>query len=325
MAVWEVDLERSKITNSPELNLLFGLSPDATPTFEDIRALYAPGEEQRLATEGATLEEVRARSARGEYEPRRKGAPIADRTQIQAEVSIITPAGIPKRLLLRAQYKLMADGRPQITGVLVDITERKRSEERLAIVARELEHRVKNSLSIVQALAIQTFRHERDVAAAIRSFSGRVEALSAATDLIVEGGTPEADLDDIVNRITKPYRVGGEDCFVVEGGKVRLPARMATAIGMALHELCTNAIKYGALSNGSGRVFIMWQRTGGYLVIEWREQGGPGVATPDRQGFGTRLLKSVVRGELGGSVKLDYNAAGVSCQIKVRLQEFSRP
>src|SRR6185295_4936291 len=145
--VWEVDLETGTVTNSPALNLLFGFPKDATPSFDELRSRYAPGEVDRLAREGATLEEVRQRYAKGELRPRHeeRSSGADDRTQVQAELSIIVPSGERKNLLYRAQYAYSLEGRPRITGLLVDITDRKIAEERLAVVARELQHRVKNS------------------------------------------------------------------------------------------------------------------------------------------------------------------------------------
>lgn len=318
MAVWEVDLIAGTITNSPELNRLCGFPPDARPTFHDVRALYAPGEVERLTREGATLEAVRDQFERGLHEPR-KHDNLGDRTQIQAEVSITTPAGVAKQLLLRAQYKLSAEGRPQITGLLVDISERKAAEERLKAVARELQHRVKNSLAVMQALAIQSFRGHTDIETATRSFSGRVNALAVATDLILDGGTAGADLPQVVEAITRPYRFAGADPFTIRGAQQRLSPQAASAISMALHELCTNAVKYGAISQPSGRVFITWYPgVEDELVIDWREDGGPGVLAPTRKGFGTRLLEKVVALEIGGTVDLSFQPDGLHCRIRAR-------
>jgi two-component sensor histidine kinase len=318
MAVWEVDLAEGSITQSPELNMLYGLPPDAKPTFEDIRKLYAPGELERLATEGVTLEEVRKRSARGVYTPRPEGAPLADRTQIQAEVSIITPGGVRKRLLLRAQYKLNAKGHPQVTGVKVDITERRHFEERLALLARELQHRVKNSLAVAQSLALQSFRGKTDFATAAESFSARMRALAMAADMVLETETPGARMLGLVEKITSPYRANDRDPFVFDGEDFQLPARSTTAISLALHELCTNAAKYGALSVEDGRVSILWTRDGEQIHMRWKETGGPATDPPSRKGFGTRLLESIAR-EVRGTISIAFESDGVACQITFPL------
>lgn len=323
MAVWEVDLEAGSVTVTPELNLLFGFPIDAKPAFADYRSRYAPGEVERLATEGATLEVVRARFARGDFEPRRDGVQAAGtkRTQVQAEVSIVVPGGKTKRLLYRAQYAFSMEGRPKITGLLVDITERKLAEERLAVVARELQHRVKNSLAVVQSIANQSARSHSDPRDAMRTFTARLRALSAATDLMLDNESSETKIDDIVQRITKPYRFAASDPFVIGGADVVMPGKLASALCLVLHELCTNAIKYGALSSPGGRVMLSWRRlSGGEIIVDWKEEGGPAVLPPARTGFGTTLLETLVKHELAGSLKLDFEPAGLGCQITIGPQ-----
>lgn len=318
MAVWEVDLEAGTVTNTPELNLLFGLRPDAKPTFQELRALYAPGELARLEKEGATLEVVRRRYAKGELRPRQEAASAAgeDRTQVQADLTIITPSGVKKRLLYRAQYAFSLEGRPQITGLLVDITDRKLAEERLALVASELQHRVKNSLGVVQALAVQTLRTPADAEAAITTFLSRLKALATATDIILDSGSSAAEVSDIVTGITRPYRLNAVDPFVINGPDVRVPGKAATALGMIFHELCTNAVKYGALSSPSGRVHLNWSRSAdNRLTVDWEERGGPPVQASATPGFGARLLRTLVPADLSGSLDLRFGSSGVRCRI----------
>ena len=319
MAVWEVDLETGKMTPSPELNVLCGFDPDAEPNLQDVRALYNPGEIERLAKEGATVEVVRQRAVGGAFEPWSKGAfkSGADRTQVQAEVAITTPAGVPKRLLLRAQYALSTEGRPLLTGLLVDITESKMAEERLAVVARELQHRVKNSLSVIRAIAVQSLRGKTDAEAALESFLGRISALAAATDLILEKTASKAELGGVIEKITRPYRDKASDPFVLEGPPVILPANVATAMGMVLHELCTNAVKYGALSVAAGEVLIHWRLETNWLALTWQERNGPSVIAPSRRGFGSRLLENILAGEVGGKAEIAFAPQGVRCEIVV--------
>ena len=188
MAIWEVDLETGNVTNTRELNVLFGFPPDAKPTMKELRSRYAPGEVERLAKEGATWEVVRKRFEAGEFSPRdhQLKRNEGDRTQVQAQVTIILPSNITKHLLYRAQYAYSLEGRPKITGFLVDITERKLAEDRLSVVVRELHHRFKNTVAVVYALAKQSF-DKATTNAAMETFLGRLTALSAATDMILQG------------------------------------------------------------------------------------------------------------------------------------------
>jgi two-component sensor histidine kinase len=307
------------MTPSAELNLLCGFPPDAEPTLWDIRALYNPGELERLAVEGATVESVRQRAVGGAFEPWSEGAfkSGADRTQVQAEVGITTPAGIPKHLMLRAQYALSPAGRPRLTGLLVDITETKNAQEQLAVVAREMQHRVKNSLAVVGAIAIQSLRGRADPDAALEQFLARLHALSSATDLILKRHSSEVELSDLVKVIIKPYRGRQNSPFAISGSIVTLPAKFATPLGMVLHELCTNAVKYGSLSVSSGKVEISWAHTAGSdIVLVWQERGGPPVSAPSKRGFGTKLLDQLIAAEIGGSLKADYDPEGLRCEIR---------
>jgi two-component sensor histidine kinase len=318
MAVWEVDLATGRLTNSPELNILLGFPVDAVITLADVRELYAPGEMERLAQEGVLYEQVRGKAVGGAAAVRRdwRHMPEGDRTEIQVDFAIICPDGTPRHLLLRAQHAPALDNIGQrVTGVLVDITDRKLAEDRLAIVARELQHRVKNSLTIVQAIAAQSFR-DVDDQPAMHAFSGRVQALAAVTDAILQGGATEAPLTAVIARIVDPYRTGSSDPFTLSGPEVALPSRLATSVSMALHELCTNAVKYGALSVPEGRVALSWAVDDGVLAIDWREDGGPPVKAPTHAGFGTRLLRSLVgRGE----VATTFDPQGVRSHLRLPL------
>jgi two-component sensor histidine kinase/PAS domain-containing protein len=326
MALWEVDLELGVVTNTPDLNLLFGLPEDATPTLDELRSHYAPGEFPRLRAEGATLDVVRERYVRGDFKPRQLGPSTSeDRTQVQAEFSIITPAGVTKRLLYRAQYVLTLEGRPRITGLLVDITERKLAEERLATVARELQHRVKNSITVIQSIAYQSFRGLGDDQIAVQSFMDRLQALAIATDISLHSGQSDADITDIIEKITKPYRTGDREILLL-GPPHQVPGRMVMALGMVLNELCTNSVKYGALSAPAGQVVLQWQPTADQaLEIRWQEKNGPAVSPSPKKGFGSKLIETLVVGELGGVLDLRFEPKGIICHFTTgRLIETSK-
>jgi two-component sensor histidine kinase len=282
-----------------------------------LRALYAPGEVERLKQEGAALEAVRELYAQGRFKPRRYYFDPADddRTQVQAELSIITPSGQRKRLMYRAQYTFNLEGRPQITGLLVDITERKLAEERLSTIARELQHRVKNSLAIVQALAVQSFRSSDVSTGAIESFHARLKALALATDLILSNEIRTADLATIVQKVIDPYRCPGRDRFILGGPPVQLPEKAVTAMTMVLHELCTNAAKYGALARDNGSVVLNWQSLPGGLSIYWEERNGESLQGSLKDGFGTQLIRTLVRNDLSGTVEFNLPPTGLTCRI----------
>lgn len=318
MAIWEVDLGTGAVTHTRELNALFGFPPDYRPSLAELRSRYAPGELEKVGRLGASWEAVKELVAQGQLAPRPLGgaARAEDRTQVSAELTIIVPPNITKHLLYRAQYVTSLQGRPKITGFLIDITEKRRAEDQLAIVAAELRHRVKNSFTVVQALARQIFTQGADPDTALRSYLGRLQALSLANDIVLSTEAGTADIREIVEKITAPYREARQEAFAFEGPAMEVKGPVVTGLSMVLHELCTNALKYGALSHPAGRVHVGWRLAqGGGIDLEWREQGGPQVAAPDREGFGTRLLKRMVSDTLSGTIDLDYRPDGLRCRI----------
>ncbi|MEE1611243.1 sensor histidine kinase [Microvirga sp. CF3016] len=214
-------------------------------------------------------------------------------------------------------------------GIQIDITDQKRAEDHQRLLINELNHRVKNTLATVQSLAAQSFRgmktwDARDLLAAHASFEARLFALSRGHDILTRENWESAGIAEIVGQAFAPYRGLSDDGRLhVEGPDLRVAPPMALSLSMALHELCTNAVKYGALSVPGGRVRIAWAvpetATGQRLALHWEERGGPPVVAPVRQGFGTRLIQDGLARELNGEVRLTYGPDGVSCAIDVPL------
>ncbi|HXW71220.1 MAG TPA: PAS domain S-box protein [Methylocella sp.] len=204
------------------------------------------------------------------------------------------------------------DHRPTNIIVLVtDLTERKRHEERVEFLLREVNHRAKNLLTIVQAIATQTAA--RDPAEFIDKFSQRLQALSANQDLLVRSDWRGIGLNDLVRgqlaHFADPERIA------VDGPPLWLTASAAQAIGLALHELATNAAKYGALSSKRGRIDIGWRLEGGNFILNWKERGGPRVSPPMQHGFGTIVIDTMTKLSTKGTVTLDYAASGLKWRL----------
>jgi two-component sensor histidine kinase/PAS domain-containing protein len=199
-----------------------------------------------------------------------------------------------------------ADRKPvAIAGASRDLTELKRAEELQRLLINELNHRVKNTLATVQSLVLQTLRGAADLASARTAVSARIIALAEAHDLLTSRSWSGADVAEVVERAIAPFAAGQ---FTVEGPSLDLPPKEALALSLALHELATNAAKYGALSRPEGRVELRWRARDGELHLEWRESGGPPVAPPVRRGFGTRLLEDGL-----SQTRLDFAPGGVVC------------
>jgi two-component sensor histidine kinase len=205
--------------------------------------------------------------------------------------------------------------------VVQDITERKEAEERQKLLIDELNHRVKNTLATVQSLATQTLRGTDSPDAFRSAFEGRLIALSLAHDQLTRRHWRSAELRDIVEGTTAPHLAHAHDRIVIEGESITVTPRTALTLALALHELTTNASKYGALSVPGGHIEVRWNvmrrpSRRPMLQIEWREHGGPPVAAPARQGFGTRFIEGSIATELEGKATLAYEPAGLTCTME---------
>lgn len=203
-----------------------------------------------------------------------------------------------------------------IAGASRDLTERKRAEELQRLLLNELNHRVKNTLATIQAITAQTLRAARDLPSAREALDRRISSMAAAHDLLTLRAWTGANLIDVVRRALDAFTPAQVD---VSGCAIDVSPRHALALSLALHELATNATKYGALSRPEGRVSVQWTAEDGVLHLRWEESGGPSVAPPAQKGFGSRLLEQLVVGDLGGQTTIVYDASGVRCRISARL------
>ena len=217
----------------------------------------------------------------------------------------------------------LADHRRGFLKIFRDSTRERAHEEAQKLLIDELNHRVKNTLSTVQSIAAQSLKTSETTAQARKSFEARLFALAKAHDVLTRENWEGASLRDIVEEALAAHRDARAARFAIAGPDVRLAPRAALAIAMALHELATNAAKYGALSNESGRVRLDWRVAAGgsgpALHLTWVEEGGPPVAPPARKGFGSRLIERGLAADLDGDVRLDFRAAGVVCTIEAPL------
>jgi PAS domain S-box-containing protein len=216
--------------------------------------------------------------------------------------------------LARIDDRRTPGSRPAYSLVLRDVTRRKRAEDKLRLLVGELNHRVKNILGVVSALARQTLRGPER-----RTFDDRLQALSRAHDMTTRDAgapVPLADLLDIA--VMAPAGPGRVECA---GPPVLLPSAWVPSMTMVLHEMVTNALKYGALSVEDGRVRVSWEvlSDDGRVRLRWREDGGPPARPPERQGFGSLMMQSVVAGEFGGDIEVDYTDQGLRCEMTLTL------
>jgi PAS domain S-box-containing protein len=207
------------------------------------------------------------------------------------------------------------EGRPLGLHVVGhDVTERKRSERQTQVLLGELNHRVKNTLAVVQSLAHQTFRGNGELEKPKLAFEGRLQALAAAHTLLTRQHWEFASMRELVENSIGPFCEQGR-CSV-DGIDFRLTPQAAVSISLAIHELATNAVKYGALSAPEGHVHVSWKREKDHFWFEWRESGGPSPeGEPKSRGFGTRLIERTLASELGGTVEMRFEPSGLVCRL----------
>jgi PAS domain S-box-containing protein len=202
-----------------------------------------------------------------------------------------------------------SDGRRLFVCVAQDVTDRKAHEEQIHLLMGEISHRARNMLSLVQAIARQTAAREPE--GFIERFTERIQALAANQDLLVQNEWHGVDVEDLVRAQLAHFADLVGSRITAQGPKLRLNAAAAQAIGLALHELATNAGKYGALSVEMGRIDVSWRFDDGIFAMNWIERNGPPVSPPKRQGFGSTVIDSMVKQTVNGVVQLDYIPSGV--------------
>jgi two-component sensor histidine kinase len=216
----------------------------------------------------------------------------------------------------------------KVGGVLVvcrDVTTEHVARDALNLINEELKHRVKNTLAVLGAVAAQTFR---DVSskADLEKYQARLAAFGRAHDVLTAANWAAAPLQDVIRTALIPYR-GDEARFTVSGPPITIQSRQAFALSLAIHELATNALKYGALTAEVGRVSITWaaeDREGEQrFVFVWREIDGPPASEPTHVGFGSRLISRILPDDFGGSVEVSYGSTGFTCCLKAPLRNLA--
>ena len=249
---------------------------------------------------------------------------LAHRSDLHVEYRIIWPDGSEHWIRVGGRTRIAPDGQLSLVGFSQDVTERRLADERQALLLHELNHRVKNTLATVQSVASLTRRSaENGDPKAWDAFLSRLQGLAKTNDLLTSASWKGALLRDVLRNELDPYQDLLRQRIRLRGPEIELKPGAVLALGLAIHEMATNATKYGSLSSTEGRVSVMWAITGGsnpLLLVEWVESGGPPVKPPERQGFGTKLIQRGLAQQLGGEIKLDFAPTGVRCVITFPLQ-----
>lgn len=244
-----------------------------------------------------------------------------DGVDFAAEFRVVTDCWLSSRGRV---YQRNAEGRPLVMmGIAIDITEAREAADHTRHLLLELNHRVKNTLAMTQSIARQTLRQNPDPQVFIDTFSGRIRTLADAHELLADRDWAGIGLVDLVHSQVMPYVPLGCERLQIEGDDMQLPPDQALGLGIVLHELASNAARYGALSTAVGMVRIDWSLDAGKLRLDWRESGGPPVAARPVRGFGSRLIERSLDKVLGSTVWFEMPKTGVVAQVVLPVADQS--
>ncbi len=270
-----------------------------------------------------TKENIRALIHPDDWVPLQKitrGISEGTRTQ-QTEFRVLRPNGDVRWCIGTAAATLNDAGKMvRLSGVTIDITDRKEVEERQILLAREVDHRARNALAVIQSIIRLT--RARSVEDYLQAIEGRIKAMARAHTLLSDSRWRGADLATLVSEELAPYRAGDKIQF--RGPDISLQPATAQGLALALHELATNAAKHGALSLPAGKVTLEWQLQGDALTLHWVENGGPAIVQPSSRSFGLKVIAASIEQQLGGRVTFDWDPKGLRCLFSIPLSEFTR-
>jgi PAS domain S-box-containing protein len=298
MGSWDWDLVNGDWMWDEGQCRIFGVDPATFKvTVENVSKLVAPEDMDRL------------RQMLAEYTSGTASGPA-----FQMEFRAVRPDGEARWCYGTASPTLNENGQVvRVSGVTIDITERKRAEEHQLLLAREVDHRARNALAVVQAIVRLT--KASNTQTYVSAVEGRIRALAQAHTLLSQSRWQGADVERLVQEELAPYRTSGTPKVRISGPSAFLPPDKAQTLVLALHELATNAAKYGALSTSAGEVQVLWHLEPGALKLEWTESGGPAVQPPTSQGFGTKIMNASIKHQIGGSVVMDWRPEGLRCVL----------
>lgn len=299
LGLWDYDIRADRLTWADRTKALYGLPLDQDVTFESYRAAIHPDDQGRTQV---AYETARDMPGGGDF---------------SFEHRTVWQNGEVHWVLAHGRVVHDADGPALVIGSSLDITGRKRAEEQHALLVREMAHRAQNGLAIMSAMVSQSARGATSVEEYEGKLSARLRAMAASQALITEADGRRLPLTALIDQTLRPFGLDRFD-LTPGAGEIELSPDLAMALALLLHELATNAVKYGALFAADGRVALSWRVEAENGEVTWRETGGPPAKTPTRKGFGSRLLESALRPR-GGAVEMEYRPDGLRSRLSFPL------
>lgn len=306
LGAWTLDIASGRLVASSIFRENFGYRPADSIAFDELSTAIAPEDRDRWKDAVAHA--------------------MAGDGDLDVEFRVLGPNGQRRWLEVRAQVRMDSAGHPMtLSGVSLEVTQRKAAEMHRDLLTRELSHRVKNTLANVQSIVSQSLRGADVPDTVGAQVSQRLQALAGAHDVLTNEGWQGADIAQIVANAITPFSDDAHPRIAAGGPRVNFSSTAATALSLALHELATNAVKYGALSLPNGRVTLNWSVEGPDFALTWTEIGGPTVAQPTRRGFGSRMIERALAASINGQAKVDYRPSGLVFTMTTQLANLAEP
>jgi PAS domain S-box-containing protein len=305
IGLWDVDTVTDSLFWPPRVKAMFGISPDVPVSMADFYAGLHP--DDRDAT---------VASYTAACDPGKRAVYHVEYRTVGKEDGVIRWVEARGRAIFDANGKCV-----RVLGTAIEITRRKEAEERQDLLAREVDHRARNALAVVQSIVRLT--RANNVGDYVAAVDGRIKALARAHTLLSDARWHSADLGALVAEELAPYRIGETDRVGVTGPNIALPPYMAQGIALAVHELATNAAKHGALSSTTGKVTITWKVQPDVLAIQWVESGGPRIAPPASRSFGLKVVRTSIENQLRGKTEFDWDPRGMRCTMSIPRSELA--
>lgn len=302
IGLWDVDTVSNTLFWPPRVKAMFGISPDVPISMADFYAGLHPDDKETTCT---AFDAACDRHKRALYD-------VEYRT-IGKEDGVVRWVAAKGRGIFDDHGRCV-----RVIGTALDITERKKAEQRQFLLAREVDHRARNALAVVQAIVRLTRSDSKENY--VKAVEGRVQALAQAHTLLSETRWQGADVARLVVEEVAPYRGSERPRVRTDGPAVTLAPERAQSLALALHELATNSVKYGALSVAEGTLAVEWSVDGNVMTMVWTEAGGPPVHPPASHGFGTRIMNAGIKHQIGGDVVFDWRSTGLQCTLRIPLE-----
>jgi PAS domain S-box-containing protein len=307
IGLWDVDNVTDTLFWPPRVKAMFGLSPDVPVSMAEFYAGLHPDDKE--ATVAAYV---------AACDPELRALYDVEYRTVGKEDGVVRWVEAKGRGIFDADGKCV-----RVVGTAIDITRRKEAEERQDLLAREVDHRARNALAVVQSIVRLT--RASSVDGYVAAVEGRIKALARAHALLSDSRWHGADLDALVMEELAPYRLTEAEKVKISGPKVSLLPHMAQGLALALHEMATNAAKHGALSSMAGKVSVAWQAQGDSLILQWVETGGPRIAPPPARSFGLNVIRASIESQLGGKTTFDWDPEGMKCTLSIPRRETIIP